>query len=147
MRYHTYGSPRSRQVEGGHRTCVLCVGIQEAVAALAKGSASPTLGALLLSLFWSVAARGATLWRIEYAIAKANDDDATAYFRLRGRLRLSFRRFALRLAMAYRHGVTPPRSHGVQKREDKFTSIIILRLRFAERLNRLLILRGIPIFA
>ena len=64
-----------------HRTCVLCVDNQAAVAALVQGAPSSPLGALLESLFWNIAARGATLRWIEYVHAKPNDADATARLR------------------------------------------------------------------
>ena len=59
-----------------HRTCVLCVDNQAAVAALVKGSPSSTPGTLLASLFWNIAAQGETLWWVEYGRAKSNDSDA-----------------------------------------------------------------------
>ena len=61
---------------GKQRTCVLRVDNQVAVAALVKGSPSSTLGTLLASLFWNIAARWSALWWIEYVRAKSNDADA-----------------------------------------------------------------------
>ena len=55
-----------------NRTCVLCVGNQDAVAALVMGSSSPDLAGVLVNLFWNVAARDNTRWRIEYVSAKSN---------------------------------------------------------------------------
>ena len=57
------------------RTCVLCVDNQAAVAALAKGSSSSALGAIVFNLFWNVAARGNTRWWVEYVHAKSNSAD------------------------------------------------------------------------
>ena len=57
------------------RSCVLCVDSQAAVAALVKGDSSSPLGTVLVCLFWSIAARGAALWRIEYAEEKSNIAD------------------------------------------------------------------------
>ena len=48
------------------RTCVLCVDNEDAVAALVKGSSTSPLGSLPASLFWSIAARGSTLWWVEW---------------------------------------------------------------------------------
>ena len=58
-----------------HRTCVLCVDNKAAVAALAKGSSSSSMGSMLATLFWTLAARGSTLRWIEYVHAKSNRTD------------------------------------------------------------------------
>ena len=58
-----------------HRTCGLCFDNQAAVAALFKGLAPATLGALLFILLWSLESRGPTLWRFEYTNAKSNIAD------------------------------------------------------------------------
>ena len=58
-----------------HRTCVLCVDNQAAVAALVKGSSASELGSLLTTLFWNLVAQGATTWWIEYVHAKSNYAD------------------------------------------------------------------------
>ena len=60
------------------RTCVLRVENQAAVAALSNGSSSSPVGALLASIFWNIAARGTTLWWIEYVHAKSNDSGPLA---------------------------------------------------------------------
>ena len=58
-----------------HRTCVLCRDNKAAVSAPVKGSSTSTLGALLTTLFWTLAARGATTWWIEYVRTKSNYAD------------------------------------------------------------------------
>ena len=62
--------------KGKHRTCVLCVDNQAAVAALVRGSPCSTLGTLSATLFWNIAARGSTLRRAEYVHTKSNDAGA-----------------------------------------------------------------------
>ena len=57
-------------------TCVLCVDNQAAVAASVKGRPASHLGALLVSLFWSLAALCSTPRRAEYVNAKSNIPDA-----------------------------------------------------------------------
>ena len=51
---------------GKQRSCVLYVGNKEAPASLRKGSSSTELGAHPASPSWPCAARGNTLWWIEY---------------------------------------------------------------------------------
>ena len=45
------------------------------VAELVKGRSPSSIGTLLTTLFWNLAARGATLWRSEYARTKSNHRD------------------------------------------------------------------------
>ena len=58
------------------RTCVLCVDNQAAAASLIKGSSSSDLTGVLVNLFWNVAARGNTRWRVEYVDAKSSSSDS-----------------------------------------------------------------------
>ena len=57
-----------------NRTCVLCVGNKVAEALVKGGSTSP-IGSILACLFWTLAARGSTMWRAEYAHAISNIAD------------------------------------------------------------------------
>ena len=61
--------------DGYHRTCVLCIDNKAALAALIKGSSSSALGAVLVNLFWSVAARCPVVWWFEYVNTKVNAAD------------------------------------------------------------------------
>ena len=54
--------------EGNRRTCVLRIDNKAALDALIKGSSSSALGAVLVYLFWSVAARCPAVWRFGYEI-------------------------------------------------------------------------------
>ena len=58
-----------------HQTYVLCVDNVAAVDALVNGSSTSPIGTLLTTLFRNLAARGATLWRIEYVRTKSNHAD------------------------------------------------------------------------
>ena len=58
------------------RSCVLFIDNQAALAALAKGSASSELGAVLVGAFWAVAARSPVQWWLEYVHTDSNDADA-----------------------------------------------------------------------
>ena len=58
------------------RTRVLCVDNQAAVAARIKGISPPDLAGSLVNLFWNVAARGNTRWRVEYVDAKSSSSDS-----------------------------------------------------------------------
>ena len=58
-----------------HRTCVLCVDNQAAVAALVKGSSTSPIGTMLATLCWTLAARGTAMWRIDYVRAESNHAD------------------------------------------------------------------------
>ena len=58
------------------RTCVLRVDNKAAAASLVKGSSSPNLAGVLVSLFWNVAARGNARWWIEYVNTKSNSADS-----------------------------------------------------------------------
>ena len=57
---------------GNPRTCVLRIGNKAAIASLVKGSSSSALCAILVNLFWSVAARCPVVWRFECVGAKSN---------------------------------------------------------------------------
>ena len=61
--------------DGNTRTCVLCIDNKAALAALIKGPSSSELGAILVNLFWSMAARCPVLWWFEYVNTKANASD------------------------------------------------------------------------
>ena len=65
----------STRSDGNPRTCVLCVDNKAALAALIKGSSASELGAILINLFWSVAARCPVVWRFEYVNTKSNAAD------------------------------------------------------------------------
>ena len=51
---------------GNPRTCVLRIDNMAAIASLIKGTSSPALGAILVNLFWSAAARPPVERRFEY---------------------------------------------------------------------------------
>ena len=60
---------------GSSRSCVLCIDNKAALAALAKGPTPSELGAVLVGVFWALAARSSAHWRMEYVHADSNDAD------------------------------------------------------------------------
>ena len=55
---------------GNPRTCVLRIDNKAALDALIKGSSSPTLGTILVNLFWSAASRFPVVWWFGYVNTK-----------------------------------------------------------------------------